>query len=100
MNTIDTILTGDCLAILPTLPAGVAQLAYIDPPFNIGLAYPGYDDRRPEDEYFAWLEDVFLSVRRVLSPSGSLWVQCGQTIQAEICVMLKRLGLHWRNSPV
>src|SRR5690242_9692651 len=94
MNTTDTILTGDCLTVLPTLPAGFAQLAYLDPPFNIGLSYPGYDDRRPEGEYFAWLEDVLRAVLRVLSPSGSLWVQCGQTIQAEVYVLLKRLGLH------
>src|SRR5689334_14504400 len=76
------------------------QLAYLDPPFNIGLDYPGYDDRRRDDDYFAWLEDVFGAVLRVLSPSGSLWVQCGQTVQAEVCVMLKRLGMHWRNSIV
>lgn len=100
MNTTDTILTGDCLAILPTFPAGSAQLAYIDPPFNIGLTYPGYHDRRPQSEYFAWLEKVFRAVLRVLTPDGSLWVQCGQTIQAEVYVMLERLGLHWRNTAV
>ena len=33
----NTILTGDCLTILPTLPAGVPHLAFLDPPFNIGL---------------------------------------------------------------
>ena len=41
-DTTDTILTGDCLDVLPTLPAGFAQLAYLDPPFNIGWFYPGY----------------------------------------------------------
>lgn len=30
------ILLGDNLAVLPTLPRGVARLAYIDPPFNTG----------------------------------------------------------------
>ena len=70
----------------------------LDPPFNIGLDYPAYDDRRPEAEYLAWLDDVFGAVLRVLSPTASLWVQIGQTIQAEVCVLLKRLGLHWRNT--
>jgi site-specific DNA-methyltransferase (adenine-specific) len=100
MDTADTILTGDCLAVLPTLPAGAAALVYLDPPFNIGLEYPGYRDRRPEADYFRWLEDVFRAALRVLSPSGTVAVQCGQTIQAEVCVMLKGAGLHWRNSPV
>lgn len=30
------ILHGDCLAVLPTLPASFARLIYIDPPFNTG----------------------------------------------------------------
>jgi site-specific DNA-methyltransferase (adenine-specific) len=30
------ILLADCLAALPSLPAGCARLAYIDPPFNTG----------------------------------------------------------------
>jgi site-specific DNA-methyltransferase (adenine-specific) len=98
MNTTDAILTGDCLDLLPTLPEGFAQLAYFDPPFNIGLDYPGYDDRRPDAEYFRGIEDVSQQLLRVLSPSGTLCVQCGQTIQAEVSVMLKRLGLHWRNT--
>lgn len=100
MNALDTILTGDCLTVLPMLPAGSADLVFIDPPFNIGLSYPGYDDRRPTNEYLARLEEVFRAVLRVLSPSGSLWVQCGQNMQAEACVMLKRLGIHWRNSAI
>jgi len=45
MNTTDLIRTGDCLAVLPTLPMAVADMAYFDPPFGIGLDYPGYDDR-------------------------------------------------------
>jgi DNA modification methylase len=100
METADTILTGDCLAVLPTLPAGVAHLIYLDPPFNIGLEYPGYHDRRPEADYLHWLGDVFRAALRVLSPLGTVAVQCGQTIQAEVSVMLKRSGLHWRNSVV
>lgn len=30
------IILGECLEVLPTLPEGVARLAYIDPPFNTG----------------------------------------------------------------
>jgi hypothetical protein len=48
-----TILTGDCLTVLPTHPAGVADLVYFDPLFNNGTKYEAYDDCRPEAEYFA-----------------------------------------------
>ena len=33
-----TIVLGDCARVLPTLPAGCARLAYIDPPFNTGAS--------------------------------------------------------------
>lgn len=95
-----TLSTGDCLAMLPQMPAGCAKLAFLDPPFNIGLDYPGYDDSRPDGEFFAWLEEIFRATIRVLAWNGSLWVQCGQTIQAEVKVTLQELGLHWRNSVV
>ena len=37
------------------MPAGVAGLICTDSPFCLGLEYPGYDDRRPLEEYLAWL---------------------------------------------
>ena len=46
----NTVITGDCLAVLPRLPADFADLVFLDPPFNIGLKYPGYHDRRPTGE--------------------------------------------------
>jgi site-specific DNA-methyltransferase (adenine-specific) len=34
--SVNQLLLGDCLQILPTLPRACARLAYIDPPFNTG----------------------------------------------------------------
>jgi DNA modification methylase len=97
---IDSISTGDCLALLPSLGAGCVDLAYVDPPFNIGLAYPSYHDVRPEAEYLDWLASVFAALRRVLTPCAALWVQCGPTVQAEIAVLLKRMGFFFRQTVV
>jgi site-specific DNA-methyltransferase (adenine-specific) len=94
----DAILTGDCLTLLPTLPAGSAELIFADPPFNLGLEYPGYHDSRPEAEYLGWLESVLRACFRVLAPSGALWLAIDTAHQAEAAVMLKGLGLHWRNT--
>ena len=33
---LDEIVGGDCLAVLDAMPAGFADLAYVDPPFNTG----------------------------------------------------------------
>lgn len=94
------IITGDCLQELPKVESGSVDLVFFDPPFNIGLDYPGYEDRRKEWEYFDWLVDIFAKIRSVLSPTASLWVQCGQTIQSKVHSMLRAMALHWRNSVV
>jgi site-specific DNA-methyltransferase (adenine-specific) len=96
----DAILTGDSLALLPRLPAGCANLVFADPPFNLGLDHPGYDDRRPEDEYLRWLKELLRASARVLAPAGALWLAIDTAHQAEAAVMLKALGLHWRNTIV
>ena len=44
------ILHGDCLAVLPTLPAACASLIYVDPPFNTGREQSRDRMRVVEDE--------------------------------------------------
>jgi len=68
------ILHGDCLAILPTLPAASFDVIVTSPPYNLGLAYPGYDDRRAESEYLDWMTDVAAALKRVLRPDGSFFL--------------------------
>ena len=46
LANLDTVLTGDCLDHLARLPAGLADLVFADPPFNIGHKYDEYSDRR------------------------------------------------------
>ena len=64
----DSILTGDCLRHLAALPAASVDLAFADPPFNIGYDYDVYDDRRARDDYLAWTDGWLRAVRRVLKP--------------------------------
>jgi DNA modification methylase len=99
--TTDAVITGECEDVLPAFTAAFFHLAIIDPQFNNGMVYPSGDkDNLPREVYLAGLEKVFRAVVRVLTPDGSLWVQCGQTMQAEVKVMLQGMGLFWRNSIV
>ena len=96
------ILLGDNLELLPRFEDGAFQLIYIDPPFNTGrrqqrrtlrtepdpdgdrtgfggrryrtseLARSGYDDRF--DDYLAFLEPRLHEARRLLDPTGTLYV--------------------------
>ena len=106
MTTWDTVQTGDCLERLATLPAGSVDLAFADPPFNIGYEYDLYDDRRAKADYLAWTDKWLAAVKRVLQPDGSFFVAIGDEYAAEMKVRLDasrpddaeldRLALHVR----
>ncbi|MBA2117422.1 DNA-methyltransferase [Bremerella alba] len=90
--------TGDCIAQMKKLPEGCIDLAFADPPFNIGYKYDVYDDRRSVDEYLEWSEQWMREVSRVLKPTGAFWLAIGDEFAAELKVLATRtLGLHCRN---
>ncbi len=85
---LDTILQGDCVAMMRSLPAASVDMIFADPPYNLQL---GGDLHRPDgstvdavnDEWdkfdsiaaydrftHAWLAEA----RRILKPGGSIWV--------------------------
>ncbi|MBS7589674.1 site-specific DNA-methyltransferase [Ancylobacter defluvii] len=85
---LDTILRGDCVAELSRLPAQSVDLVFADPPYNLQLQG---ELRRPDESrvdavddawdqfesfqaYDAFTRAWLLAVRRVLKPTGSLWV--------------------------
>lgn len=61
---------GDGAELLGTLPVGCAQLVLTDPPYNIGIPYPDYDDRQPWDAYWAMADRLLDAVHRALRPGG------------------------------
>ncbi len=73
------VVEGDCLDILPTLPAASVDVAVTSPPYNIGVAYRSYDDRRPRAAYLAWLAEIGGEIARVLKPEGSFFLNVGST---------------------
>ena len=63
-----TLIHGDCLEFL-RVNTHQWDMVFADPPDNIGLGYPGYDDNREEDEYLNWLDDciqIFLEVAPIV----------------------------------
>lgn len=95
--TASSIIVGDCITELARQPEASVDLAFADPPFNIGYEYDVYHDRKAKAEYLAWTESWLQAVRRVLTPTGSLFVAIGDEFAAEIKVRLDDLGLHMRN---
>lgn len=93
----DQILTGDCLALMRAMPAGCVDLAFADPPYNIGYDYDVYKDRRPRGAYLAWAAEWTAEVARLLKPAGSLFVAIGDEYAAEHKLLLDGLKLTMRN---
>lgn len=89
--------TGDCLTVLPTLPARCAALVFADPPFNIGYEYDEYRDTLPRTDYLAWAEKWLAAAARLLSPTGTFVLAIGDDYVAEYKIRLDALGLTRRN---
>jgi modification methylase len=85
---LDSILAGDCIEQLRKLPAGSVDLVFADPPYNLqlggGLTRPdqskvdGVDDAWDKFDSFATYDEFsrawLTECRRVLKPTGTLWV--------------------------
>jgi site-specific DNA-methyltransferase (adenine-specific) len=88
----------DCIAGMRTLPAGVVDLAFADPPFNIGYQYDIYEDQLAADEYLNWTRQWGSALVRTLKPNGSFWLAIGDDFAAELKLMFQReLGLTCRS---
>lgn len=95
---VNCVQTGDCISGMAKLPAASVDLAFADPPFNIGYKYDAYDDRRAADDYLDWSKQWMSAVIRVLKPNGTFWLAIGDEFAAELKVLATReLGLHCRN---
>jgi DNA modification methylase len=89
---------GDCLARLAELDEGTVDLAFADPPFNIGYEYDVYDDRQSYDDFLAWTRRWMAAVKGVLTPSGTFWIAIGDEYAAEIKLIAQNeLGLTCRS---
>lgn len=79
---------GDCLHVMRQLPSASIDLIYIDPPFFSGRDYNVIWGDNNElrsftdiwqggmDGYLIWLNARFLEMKRLLTPTGSIYVHC------------------------
>jgi site-specific DNA-methyltransferase (adenine-specific) len=89
---------GDCIRGLSELPARSVDLAFADPPFNIGYDYDVYDDKKAADHYVEWTRQWGIALRRVLKPTGTFWLAIGDEYAAELKVLFQReLGFTCRS---
>ena len=84
---LDQIVNEDCLAGLARLGDGSVDLAFADPPFNIGYDYDVYHDRQQADDYLAWCRRWIGELHRVLKADGTFWLAIGDEFAAELKIL-------------
>ncbi|MCR9234274.1 MAG: site-specific DNA-methyltransferase [bacterium] len=98
MTSFNQIQIQDCITGMQALPDACVDLAFADPPFNIGYEYDEYEDRLESEQYLDWCENWLKEVVRLLKPDGTFWLAIGDEYAAELKVMMQRtLGLTCRS---
>jgi len=66
---------GDCVEVMHQIPDATFDLAFADPPFNLGKDYTSkIDDSRAERDYVDWCKSWLDEMVRTLKPGGSLFM--------------------------
>jgi site-specific DNA-methyltransferase (adenine-specific) len=90
---------GDCLKILPSMPASAIDTVFADPPFNLGKVYGHQtDDSRADAEYIDWCKQWLTECIRILKPGGSLFVYNLPRWNILIGAHLMERGMQFRHS--
>ena len=76
-EAIDHNYCGNMMEVLPFLPDRVADLIFLDPPYNINKVYNGQRWKETnDDDYDAWMESWMPALLTKLKPTGSVYL-CG-----------------------
>ncbi len=94
---LNTIQLGDCVQAMNALPEGSVDLAFADPPFNIGYDYDVYDDKLEKQQYLDWSKQWITAVSRVLKPDGTFWLAIGDEYAAELKIVSQEIGFTCRS---
>ncbi|MBU2447346.1 MAG: site-specific DNA-methyltransferase [Bacteroidetes bacterium] len=97
MMELNKIILGDCIEVMSSLPANSIDLVFADPPFNIGIKYDNYNDKKNYDHYYSWSEEWIKATYRILTKSGSIYIAIGDEFAAELNLILKKIGFNFRN---
>lgn len=89
-HAVDVLINEDCLTGLARYPDGSVDLAFADPPFNIGYQYDVYRDSLETDEYLNWCRQWIGQIARVLKPDGTFWLAIGDEYAAELKVIAQQ----------
>jgi site-specific DNA-methyltransferase (adenine-specific) len=98
----------DCIEGMRRMEPGSVDLVVTSPPYNIGVDYGNYNDRKSKADYLSWTFDWTNEVRRVLADDGSFFLNIGGSpsnplLPHEVIIRLRDLfvlqnTIHWIKS--
>jgi DNA modification methylase len=95
LKNINSIINGDCITVLKTLPDNSIDCCVTSPPY-FNLRNYGVDGQIGLEEtpkaYVAKMVEVFLEVKRVLKPEGTLWLNLGDSYASNVSAGTKVFG--------
>jgi site-specific DNA-methyltransferase (adenine-specific) len=88
------IVVEDCFAYLKSMTSRSIDCVVTSPPYNIGINYHTYHDKKPRDAYIRWMRDIGVEIARVLKPDGAYFLNMGSTnidpwIQFDVAMTLR-----------
>ncbi len=93
-TSLDSILCGDCVTVLKSIPDESVDTIVTSPPYYKQRKYSGDGEigrEKTPTEYVERLVAVFAECRRVLKPEGSMWIVIGDKYDRG-----NLLGMPWR----
>lgn len=98
----------DCIKGMRRLRDKSVDVVVTSPPYNLGIKYTNYHDRRKSDEYLLWSVQWATEVHRVLKDEGSFFLNLGACpsnplVPHELIVEIKKFftlqnTFHWIKS--
>ena len=105
-DIINTIINGDCIEVMKTLPEGCVDLLVSSPPYSVNIKYDVYDDNTTINEYLEFSKNWLTEAFRVLKDDGRICVNVPYEINlkerggrifivSEIWNVMKSIGYNW-----
>lgn len=89
---------GDALELFKTVEDNSIDLIVADPPYNLGKDYGNNHDRKDFDEYINFTRTWLSESKRVLKPTGSIYVFMGVRLISYVYDVMERdLGLNFNS---
>ena len=102
-NIMNTIINGDCVEVMKTLPEGCVDLVLTSPPYGVNVKYDVYDDGGSMEDYWKFTKEWLTQAFRVLKDDGRIAVNVPIEVNvqerggrilfnAEFWMMMKEVG--------